>query len=67
MKNLIIYILAVIFSVLVVIGLAIGISMIAPQEPYKVETYTDPDNNQEYLIFRDNDGLAVTPRLGREE
>ena len=62
-QDIIIYTLIVIASIIVIIGAAIGISMIAPPEPYKVETYIDKDNNQEYLIFRDNDGIAVTPRL----
>ena len=30
---------------------------------YKVTTYTDKDTEQEYLIIKTDDGVAITPRL----
>lgn len=70
MKDLIVYTLIVLVSIIVVIGAVIGVNMITAttyKKAYTVDTYKDKENNQEYLVFNSENGIAITPRLGREE
>lgn len=69
MKELIIYALIAIVSIIVVIGAVMGVNMITAttyKKAYTVYTYKDTENNQEYLVFNSENGIAITPRLGRE-
>lgn len=59
--------LILILTAMILIGIfALGLCLMKLNEygmDYKVTTYTDKDTEQEYLIIKTDDGVAITPRL----